>query len=56
MQLGSQAKVRLFLDLFNITNAYAAETISYLTGSTFQAADGDSGTADGCASASRFVF
>jgi hypothetical protein len=37
VQLGSQAKVRLFLDLFNIANAYAAETISYLTGSTFQA-------------------
>ena len=28
--------VRLFLDGFNLTNKYAAETISYATGSAFQ--------------------
>jgi hypothetical protein len=37
VNLGSQAKVRLFLDGFNLTNKYAAETISYATGSAFQA-------------------
>jgi hypothetical protein len=36
VKLGSAAKVRLFLDGFNLTNAYAAETIVTLAGSTFQ--------------------
>jgi len=36
VSFGSAAKVRLFLDIFNIANAYAAETISFSTGSAFQ--------------------
>jgi hypothetical protein len=36
VNLGSMAKVRLFLDGFNLLNKYAAETISYATGSAFQ--------------------
>ena len=36
VNLGSAAKVRLFLDGFNLANKYAAETISYATGSAFQ--------------------
>ena len=32
-----QTKLRLFLDGFNLANAYAAETISYATGTAFQA-------------------
>jgi hypothetical protein len=35
VNLGSQAKVRLFLDVFNIANSYAAETISQATGAAF---------------------
>ena len=34
--LGSAAKVRLFLDAFNLTNQYAAETIANLAGPNFQ--------------------
>ena len=34
--LGSQAKVRLFLDGFNLMNAYAAETITTTAGANFQ--------------------
>jgi carboxypeptidase family protein len=34
--LGSQVKVRLFLDGFNLTNQYAAETIANLAGANFQ--------------------
>ncbi len=34
--LGSQVKVRLFLDAFNLTNPYAAETIANLAGPNFQ--------------------
>jgi hypothetical protein len=29
-------KLRLFLDAFNLLNAYAAETISFTTGTSFQ--------------------
>jgi hypothetical protein len=36
VNLGSVAKVRLFLDGFNLANKYAGETISYATGSAFQ--------------------
>ena len=36
VKLGNAAKVRLFLDGFNLTNAYAAETIVTLAGTTFQ--------------------
>jgi hypothetical protein len=36
VSFGSAAKVRLFLDIFNIANKYAAETISFSTGSAFQ--------------------
>jgi hypothetical protein len=35
VNLASQAKVRLFLDVFNIANSYAAETISQATGAAF---------------------
>jgi hypothetical protein len=34
--LGSQVKVRLFLDGFNLLNSYAAETIANLAGPNFQ--------------------
>jgi hypothetical protein len=34
--LGNIAKIRLFGDLYNITNKYAAETITQSTGSAFQ--------------------
>jgi hypothetical protein len=34
--LGSQVKVRLFVDGFNLTNQYAAETIANLAGANFQ--------------------
>ncbi len=36
MPLGSQVKVRLFLDGFNLLNAYAAETITTTAGANFQ--------------------
>ena len=36
VKLGNAAKVRLFLDGFNLANAYAAETIVTLAGATFQ--------------------
>ena len=36
VKLGSAAKVRLFLDGFNLANAYAAETISTRAGAAFQ--------------------
>ncbi|MBI3493825.1 MAG: TonB-dependent receptor [Acidobacteria bacterium] len=36
VNLGSAAKVRLFGDIFNLTNQYAAETISRATGPAFQ--------------------
>ena len=36
VSFGSAAKVRLFLDIFNIANSYAAETISFSTGAAFQ--------------------
>ena len=36
MVLGSVARLRLFLDGFNLMNKYAAETISFSTGSAFQ--------------------
>ncbi len=36
VKLGNAAKVRLFLDGFNLVNAYAAETIITTAGSTFQ--------------------
>jgi Carboxypeptidase regulatory-like domain len=36
VNLRSAAKVRLFLDGFNLTNAYAAETVSAATGASFQ--------------------
>jgi hypothetical protein len=36
VKLGSAAKVRLFLDGFNLANAYAAETIANLAGANFQ--------------------
>jgi hypothetical protein len=36
VNLGNVAKVRLFLDGFNLTNKYAAETIVTLAGPTFQ--------------------
>ena len=36
LPVANAGKVRLFLDIFNIANAYAAETISYATGSAFQ--------------------
>ena len=34
--LGSVARLRLFLDGFNLLNKYAAETISFSTGAAFQ--------------------
>jgi hypothetical protein len=34
--LGNVAKIRLFLDGFNLANKYAAETISFSTGAAFQ--------------------
>jgi len=34
--LGPQVKVRLFLDGFNLANAYAAETITTTAGANFQ--------------------
>ena len=36
VKLGNVAKVRLFLDGFNLANKYAAETISFSTGAAFQ--------------------
>jgi hypothetical protein len=36
VKLGDVAKVRLFLDGFNLANQYAAETISFSTGTAFQ--------------------
>ena len=36
VSLGPQAKVRLFLDGFNLTNRYAAETITTTAGVNFQ--------------------
>jgi hypothetical protein len=36
VKLGDVAKVRLFLDGFNLTNAYAAETINTRAGANFQ--------------------
>ena len=36
VKLGDVAKVRLFLDGFNLANKYAAETISFSTGAAFQ--------------------
>jgi hypothetical protein len=36
VNLPGNTKVRLFLDGFNLANKYAAETISYATGSAFQ--------------------
>jgi hypothetical protein len=35
VNLGDAARVRLFLDVFNITNQYAAETIGIATGTSF---------------------
>src|SRR5262249_11137986 len=35
VNLASQAKVRLFLDVFNIANAYAGETIVQATGASY---------------------
>ena len=35
VKLGSAARVRLFGDIFNIFNAYAAETITVSTGASF---------------------
>ena len=35
VKLGSQARARLFLDVFNIANWYAAETISQATGAAY---------------------
>ena len=46
VNLATSAKVRLFLDGFNLTNAYAAETINTRTGASVPAADRDSRTAD----------
>ena len=36
VRLGNAARIRLFLDGFNLFNAYAAETISFSTGSAFE--------------------
>ena len=36
VNFGHAAKVRLFGDIYNITNAYAAETITQATGTAFQ--------------------
>jgi len=36
VKLGNVARVRLFADGFNLTNKYAAETISFSTGAAFQ--------------------
>ncbi|MCU1385183.1 MAG: hypothetical protein JWL71_3880 [Acidobacteria bacterium] len=36
IKLPANTKVRVFLDGFNLTNKYAAETISYATGAAFQ--------------------
>jgi hypothetical protein len=36
IKFGDAAKVRLFLDGFNLSNAYAAETIATIAGATFQ--------------------
>ena len=36
VRFGSQVRLRLFLDGFNLMNAYAAETISFSTGAAFQ--------------------
>jgi hypothetical protein len=36
VEMGSRARVRLFLDLFNITNSSASETITQTTGMNFQ--------------------
>jgi len=36
VRLGNVARLRLFADGFNLLNAYAAETISFSTGSAFQ--------------------
>jgi hypothetical protein len=36
LQLHNRIKARLFLDLFNITNSHASETISRATGTGFQ--------------------
>jgi hypothetical protein len=36
LKLGNQMRLRLFLDGFNLLNAYAAETISFSTGAAFQ--------------------
>jgi hypothetical protein len=36
VKLGGAARARLFLDGFNLLNAYAAETISFSTGTAFQ--------------------
>jgi len=35
VSVGPQVKVRLFLDIFNVTNKYAAETITIATGPNF---------------------
>jgi len=35
MNLGSAAKIRMFLDVFNVANAYAGETIVQATGATY---------------------
>ena len=35
VNFASAAKVRLFLDVFNIANAYAGETIVVATGATY---------------------
>ncbi len=45
--LGPQAKVRLFLDGFNLANAYAAETITTIAGANFQQPTAIIGAADG---------
>ena len=36
VSFGSAAKVRLFLDGYNLFNSYAAETITMTTGTSFQ--------------------
>jgi hypothetical protein len=36
VEMGSRARVRLFLDLFNITNSSASETITVTTGTNFR--------------------
>ena len=36
LSFNAAVRARLFLDIFNIANAYAAETISFSTGAAFQ--------------------